>query len=132
VQEVHYQTQSGWGSVLLAIGRSRAGHWSISLHQEPDAIGLRFDVACRCTEPPDRIGSHYRILATPGTWQSVRADRLDWHKPGRNGCVAIEPLPRFPATAGLNRSDRRVWIEPMTGVTEWPQTVRWQYRIVLA
>jgi len=133
VQEVHCATQSGRGPVLLAVGRSADGHWSISVQQDFDAIGLRFDVACRCVEPPDRIGSHYRILAPIGTWQAVGGDRLDWHNQGRNGGVAIEPLPRFSATAGLNRADGLVWIEPITGgITDRPQTVRWQYRIILA
>lgn len=60
----------GADRAALGVGQAGRSHWSLSVEGRPgDQPALRFDVACRCTDPPpQRLGSRYRALAGgPGT-----------------------------------------------------------------
>lgn len=48
--------------VILGVGAAGRGHWSISVEIDREAnSAFKFDVACRCPEPPDFLGSRYRL-----------------------------------------------------------------------
>jgi hypothetical protein len=48
--------------VILDVGAAGTGHWSISLGLEPDdPSASKFDLACRCPQPPTFLGSRYQL-----------------------------------------------------------------------
>lgn len=55
----------GVHGAVLGVGQAGTSHWSISVEARPgDRPALRFDIACRCTDPPPRrLGSRYRDAA---------------------------------------------------------------------
>lgn len=55
----------GVDRAVLGVGQAGGSHWSISVEARPgDRPALRFDIACRCTDPPpQRLGSRYRDAA---------------------------------------------------------------------
>jgi hypothetical protein len=46
-------------SVLLGVGQSGGGHWSISIDEQDG--GLLFDVACKTAKAPDFLGSTWEL-----------------------------------------------------------------------
>ena len=49
-------------NVILGVGAAGRGHWSISVEIDREAnSAFKFDVACRCPEPPDFLGSRYQL-----------------------------------------------------------------------
>ena len=48
--------------VILGVGAAGRGHWSISVEIDREtSSAFKFDVACRCPEPPDFLGSRYQL-----------------------------------------------------------------------
>lgn len=48
------------GPVLLGVGLSGNGHWSIAVESQPNSL-LKFDVACKNSKGATWFGSRYRI-----------------------------------------------------------------------
>lgn len=78
--------QSGDQPVLLGVGLSGNGHWSIAVdaidldvsnEAKPAASGsgLRFDVACKTSKPATFLGSTYRLLPS---WRMVEVDKATY------------------------------------------------------
>jgi len=131
VQELSIE-RIGDRDCLLGVGRAGKSHWSISIEtlangtdeasspaqprtdasdssRFPAGRALRFDIACRCPEPPVWLGSTYRTDA--------------------GGLIHLEPL-------GTTRAEwcgtRMLRIEPTVLPPTWPGTVRWQYDLVVS
>jgi hypothetical protein len=120
-QEWHDETRGGV-TVLMAVGRAGHSHWSLSC--EVSATGTAsFDVAARIGEPPERLGSCYRLLATAaGAASQSSRDQLQLSDGWK--------LMVDPATTRLRyeEADRTVHLEPATHFhAAWPQTIRWRY-----
>lgn len=45
---------------ILGVGAAGKGHWSISVELDGDQA-IAFDLACRCKETPEFLGSSYRL-----------------------------------------------------------------------
>ena len=65
-------------SVILGVGAAGRGHWSISVEidrSSAEADAIKFDLACRCKDPPPFLGSTYlladsiALVTTNGTTQ---------------------------------------------------------------
>jgi hypothetical protein len=98
--------------VVWLIGRAGASHWSASVEAQSDD-SITFDVACRLREPPDWLGSRYRLLD---------ADV--------NSALAVETLEGCQLAAATDDAARGVIsiaAEMPTG--DLPLTVRWRYRL---
>lgn len=129
VQEISRE-RIGDRDCLLGVGRAGKSHWSISVETLPprestDAAvarasdpaaaegpfprgsGLRFDIACRCTEAPGWLGSTYRT----------------------DVAGLITPVPDEPCRT-VWCGTRMLRIEPIEIPTRWPGTVRWRYTLV--
>ncbi|MGI9470617.1 MAG: hypothetical protein ACR2NZ_03725 [Rubripirellula sp.] len=49
-------------NVILGVGSAGRGHWSISVEVDPNVkCALKFDVACRSKQLPERLGSRYDL-----------------------------------------------------------------------
>ena len=49
-------------NVILGVGAAGRGHWSISVEIDQEVTSaFKFDLACRCPEPPDFLGSQYQL-----------------------------------------------------------------------
>lgn len=118
VQEWHDERR-GNATVLMAVGRAGCSHWSISC--EVTAEGrVSFDVAARINEPPQRLGSSYRLsmlgartespepLELGGGWE-LRIDdaSTQWRLDETSHVLSIEPIAQI--------------------IAQFPQTLRWRY-----
>ena len=99
LQHVHVEERPGDVVVALAVGMAGRSHWSMSVELDPTLNRLAFDVACRCHQQPERLGSMYR--QTNDAWRVVLHDD-----------ARLEPTLR---------------IVPITVVEKLPATVRWRY-----
>ena len=61
IQQLSLESIDGQ-SVLLGVGAAGSGHWSISVSSVVDGEydALKFELACRSREVPDRLASTYR------------------------------------------------------------------------
>jgi hypothetical protein len=59
-QIVQEQIGSPPSPVLLGVGLSGHGHWSIAIDLTPPH-GIKFDVACKASKPPEHLGTRYRL-----------------------------------------------------------------------
>jgi hypothetical protein len=146
------ESDSEYGHVAMLVGAGKSGHWSMCVavrdrqcrpHQDKipptrlllDGVELEdltdtelvFDVACRVSHPPNRLGSSYWALTAPVAlsekWQSACV-------PTYGSACVIEPdkarlemdtvssaVPILRCTAGTSE------------LAEFPATVRWRYSV---
>ncbi len=117
IQELSLETIDG-RDVLLGVGRAGKCHWSVSIEtvEIESAAAFRFDIACRCPEPAEWLGSTYQ--------------------PSREGEQLIDAaaLTAFKVQAqedtAVTIDGTQVRIEPTTRPLAWPGTVRWRYAIL--
>jgi hypothetical protein len=63
IQQISLEQIDG-RKMILGVGAAGRSHWSISVGPCPGHDNaLKFDLACRCKEPPVFLGSSYRIAA---------------------------------------------------------------------
>jgi hypothetical protein len=98
-QELSQETLPDGRNVLFLVGRCGTSHWSASIEAVTAPQQLIFDIACRHSRAPDRLGSKYTVVA--------------------EGC-AIDAL--------LGNCDAGA-ITPAEIATRLPTTTRWKYRI---
>ncbi len=109
IQQLSLEVINGQ-SMVLGVGGAGRSHWSISAspcRQDPAAI--RFDLACRCKEAAEFLGSSYRIapaltlsvidgqLQKKGDVSIVEASDSD--EPTRQWSYAITRDPQIPQPA---------------------------------
>lgn len=114
IQELSLETIDG-RDVLLGVGRAGKCHWSVSIEtvEIESAAAFRFDIACRCPEPPQWLGSTYQ--PSPETDESA-------------GLRALKVLAQEDTAVAIDGSQIR--IEPTAKPRSWPGTVRWRYAIL--
>ncbi len=125
IQELSLELIGG-RDVLLGVGRAGKCHWSLSVETtQIDAVAaLRFDIACRCPEQPQWLGSTYRI-DTPRTGQRDEAFQA-----GEAADSALS-MRCEDDTVLIDCGPETVRIEPIARPLKWPGTVRWRYSILL-
>lgn len=103
-QELSDETLADGRRVLFLVGRAGTSHWSASI--EARGGQLVFDIACRHSRSPERLGSTYVQLAET-------------------------PLQLQPAGAAttLTLIGNERMLAPATIATTLPATTRWQYTI---
>jgi hypothetical protein len=123
LQELHIERRGEHTRVALLVGRAGRSHWSMSVEADGELGALTFDVACRCTAPPDLLGSSYR-LAGPNMEVQNEADNLD----NLIRCSAYE-LQVVEGSRQLSESadDRILRIAAGPVLSPALQTVRWKY-----
>lgn len=109
VQQISVEARPA-GDVGLMVGMAGRAHWSASV--EPLAGGaVRFDVACRTGEPPERLGSRYRVVGAV-------ADL-----PERVVGGLVNSFVDFDAATFL------LTVRPQSADVAWPATLRWVYEL---
>ena len=99
--ELHTHPIAG-GIAVMGLGLAGRSHFSASVAADPAAPGsIRFDIAARIQEPPDRLGSTYRFDGPAAT--ILRVEPLP---------LAAPPLPR---TVEWSYRIGPHGIEPLTG-----------------
>lgn len=113
IQELATEIIAG-RDVLLGLGRAGKCHWSVSIEVSTtdDVATLRFDIACRCPEEPQWLGSTYRTQRMSALSVCCEDD------------TAITTSGPFSKCEGA-----QVSIVPSSRPQSWPGTVRWRYHI---
>jgi hypothetical protein len=116
IQELSLETIDG-RDVLLGVGRAGKCHWSVSVEtvEIDSAAAFRFDIACRCPEPPQWLGSTYQ--ASPDA-----ADQA--------GTASLLAVQAQEDTALTSNGPQQITIQPTVMPRSWPATVRWRYAIL--
>lgn len=116
LQELHWE-QRGDVHVALLVGRAGRSHWSLSVEAAAEAIV--FDAACRVSEPPQWLGSTYRLLQPP-----ANASLSDC------GGVSVTPMEGIPA-ARFDADSGILTLPAILDGAAGKRTFRWQYRVSL-
>jgi hypothetical protein len=131
-QELHVH-DGAEGKSLMLVGRAGTSHWSMSVTASADAPALIFDVACRVREPPDFLGTTYRLSRTDFQVRPSRKGNA-WTDLEIRPTVAGHPSLRLqvdeiagaaPATIEFT-GDQIIIRAPQP--TRPQATVRWKYR----
>src|SRR5947208_6718154 len=64
LQSLHIEKLSDGRRATLLVGMAGRSHWSASIEVALGEAKLVFDLACRHTQQPQRLGSRYRRLTT--------------------------------------------------------------------
>ncbi|MCL4203364.1 MAG: hypothetical protein KJ000_12755 [Pirellulaceae bacterium] len=150
LQQLSFQSGASGEPCALLVGMAGKSHWSMSV--EANELSLLFDVACRVHEPPERLGSRYRVVR-PGTFGSRIRENSDVSQRGPNShefgyeqamgvhaskSVSLCESPRLVVEAEANEGlvvldngDEQVAVLPAGTVEGLPVTLRWRYRLRL-
>ena len=93
----------------LLVGMAGSSHWSASIEPCADEPRLRFDIACRHSRRPERLGSQYQLLDASAHGRLIVEFQ---NKPvdQRGGVLVIEPV--IIADAGTSRWQYTIGIAP--------------------
>lgn len=126
--------------VLLGVGLSGNGHWSIAVHptnsepsQDQSALfrGLAFDIACKTSKPATRLGSLWKIAPL---WSLPAQDEINYRQivfqtrsPGKPVSVHVSVI---HGIAKIEQDGVQTYLNimPETAI-ETPQTHRWAIRV---
>ena len=122
LQQVSFEERSV-GNVLLGLGMAGRTHWSMSIEADVMAVELRFDVAARLRDHPQRLGSRYR-LSGPAPIESAEG-AIEFSLAGGRARVCCD------AHTILTPSTSEIVLESRDGDPP-PTTTRWAYRIRLS
>jgi hypothetical protein len=115
-QSLHIEQRDDGRTLALLVGMAGKSHWSASIEIDAEAGLVRFDVACRLRAPATGpLGSTYERLSSD-TPSSIP--------------IAIELTHRF-GPARLDEAPHQAAIVAEPASDECPQTVRWDYRLLL-
>jgi hypothetical protein len=120
LQELASHPQPAGGEALLLVGMAGRSHWSLSVTVVAPPDRLRFDVACRASEPPVWLGSTYRLR--PGITATSESGRWLLVKVNSESRLALEAI---GAEVGFAAGE--LTIRPTDHPTKLPATARWQY-----
>ncbi len=89
----------GEQTVALAVGMAGKAHWSASIETLPEPLALRFDYACRLSEPAEFLGSTFEPAQTnSGLFELAFRDIQGGRLTQETNCIAISAEP--PVQAG--------------------------------
>ena len=124
-QVVEESFTPGAPPVLLGVGLSGNGHWSIAV-ETMDAKRLKFDVACKNSKNAVWLGSQYRVLASFQKFDFSFPNVLFFDL-GKNGDCRIEMRVSIGQLEILE-TDQRFRVLPVSEPSEI-RTHRWCYEI---
>ncbi len=110
LQTLDVQELSPGRRVVFFVGMAGSAHWSAAVEARPETSDLLFDVACRCTVRPPRLGSRYRLGPMPST----------------AGIFSILPL-SDDCRRVLEATVEHVSIRVEPSPAQPPYTIRWRY-----
>lgn len=108
--------------VALLVGMAGKSYWSASIESGVAPCSLRFDVACRLREPPEKLGNTYRLLRSPHRLPPSPGANSEPHS-----CV-LRPS-NENAVCEFREQASQVSIVPRTMFATGVATIRWQYEI---
>jgi hypothetical protein len=112
LQSLHIEHRPN-APVALLVGKAGTSHWSASVEPFNSQHSLQFDIACRLQQPPQRLGSAYRVAGS-------RSHRI----------VQVSATSRETACELVEQPENGQWqVRPATVTSDYPSTIRWRYRI---
>jgi hypothetical protein len=117
-QHIHLQNFSLNGPTALLVGKAGSSHWSAAIEADREAGALRFDIACRMSAEPTRLGSAYSSL----------------HKHLPASTKPLIELATLNDTVHrvLDSSDTVFSVRVSNEFYPKPSTIRWKYAISLS
>lgn len=121
----------GEQTVAFGVGAAGTSHWSLSIEALPGpAPALRYDVACRCRIPPDRLASTFEMLANGARFAIDDAETAVIEGVA-SGTIQIRPEPSIgPVRWKESEAGRVLSLAADLGGSPSPGTFRWGFRIV--
>ena len=108
---------------ILGVGMSGKSHWSSSVHWDQAASQMVFDIACRCNETINWLGSTYECCEDSHVEMPLQGVLLRKHDQTVATLVALD-------NCVLSILDQRIQIiANLAGSEKLPRTIRWQYAI---
>jgi hypothetical protein len=108
---------------ILGVGMSGKSHWSSSVHWDQAASQMVFDIACRCNENINWLGSSYECCEDSQVEMQPQGVLLRKHNQTIATLVALDHC-------ALSILDHRIQIiANLAGSEKLPRTIRWQYAI---
>jgi hypothetical protein len=129
LQHLHFEDLAGGGRAALLVGMAGRNHWSASIEADPAKAAITFDLACRVSDAPHRLGSRYTVaggadripLAADAPFVDVRL--------AETACV-LTPDGQPACAARLEVNDGQLLhVAPRS--TAATGTIRWKYRLAL-
>lgn len=96
--------------VILGVGAAGRSHWSVSVELDPLAEfgSITFDLACRCNDRPEFLGSSYRLAES----------------------ILFQPL--SPPVASDRVDEQGIHLLEIRAPAQQAGTFRWSYRLDVA
>ena len=126
-QELTLEVRSG-RCIALLVGRAGTSHWSACVEPAAESEEISLDIACRCQQPPQWLGSRYQISPQATTRAA-------------GGAIAISRDGHSLNVAGSNQRETSTLcriagdlleIAPQQAPARLPTTVRWWFTLAIA
>jgi hypothetical protein len=114
-QHIHLQNFSLNGPTALLVGKAGSSHWSAAIEADREAGVVRFDIACRLSAEPTRLGSAYSSLHN--------------HRPGSTKPLIELAMLNDTVRRVLDSRDTEFSIRVSNESYPKPSTIRWKYAI---
>lgn len=141
-QEMHVECR-GDITIMFLTGMAGASHWSASIQCEPALDCVTFDIACRCKQTPEWLGSLYQTAEGVQVTHSIGQAELALAK-GHPPLIArtseaLGSVPHFSSdyrtawtdafVESVKRLERTLFVSPKDSAS---RTTRWAYSLSLA
>lgn len=124
------QQMAETGNIIFATGRAGSGHWSAAIELDHEGR-LCWDVACRYTKRPKRLGSVYQWAPTAELRSSPNRLTAALAVGPHLVQVTCLPWPGQSIRLVLDPSSNSIGVTPDPSDAELPATVRWRYQLSL-
>jgi hypothetical protein len=134
VQQTDVQRSADRSCVVLCVGMAGASHWSYTANSTTDHTALLFDVSCRVQQRPPWLGSQYQTRVEPIPDPDRGGSQWVLKTAGARCRLQFQPVPSFPPptiTSAVRDGVYHLVIAAPGSTLEFPQTIRWSYRIDL-
>ncbi len=120
--------------LLLGIGMTASAHFSLALSAEAPGE-LRWEVAARCNNRPQKLGCTYEVLVP---WESAEPGTLRLRLPAPPADPPQEKPPQITLALEQHPPGQTTWQQTKQGhllllpaalPEEFPNTVTWTYRL---
>ncbi len=118
LQSLELQELTDGRRIAFLVGMAGASHWSAAVEARRESDEIHFDIACRCTTEPTRLGCEYGVELSPGMNCDETADHFRVEHSTDGHC------------AWLDGNNRRILIAVEAAAT--PCTFRWRYAVSTA
>jgi len=111
----------------MGVGMAGRSHWSLSCERGAEDCSLVFDIACRCSAQPERLGAAFKLH---GDYQMVIADhnRAMVRIPAEPGHVLVFEVVN---NGKWSQDENELHLDALPGEVSCGQTVSWQYQMKL-